>query len=134
MCACMCVCTGACTFSIRFCSIKLLRLVVNSHVHARTSMAVTQNDGEFPDTASDEEPQGSQALRCGTCGDAYEPRMVGTFLRFPLASCWGDRLPGYAVMRGISVGERLFKPAVDHAPGDTHGCGQRVAMHSHHLP
>ena len=56
-------------------------------------MAVTQNDGEFPDTASDEEPQGSQALRCGSCGDAYDPCTVGTSLRFHLAPFWGDRLP-----------------------------------------
>ena len=78
-CACMCVCTGACTFSIplvlwfqapsscfAFCCI------------ARDSMLITQNDGESLDPASHEEPVRRRQLHTGVHPPSYAPDLVAS--------------------------------------------------------
>ena len=68
-------------------------------------MTARPDDGESPDPATDDEPQGCQTVTCSNCGDEFEPCNVGTFLRFPPAAFRGDRLSGHAIMVG-DVGAR----------------------------
>ena len=129
--ACACAQGHTPSASVLFCSIKLLRLVIHRQVHPATCMTVRPDDGESPDSVSDDEPQGCQTVTCSNCGDEFEPCNVGTFLRFPPAAFRGDRLPGHAIMVGMSVRE-INNGSVRYAPGDTTGCFVGTAIQGYH--